>query len=156
MNRRELLIGSGALAMAAAVGRAEAQKKPAPDAKGDATKGAAMPHHHDNPYAALVDAASDCLKRADLCLQHCLTLLGAGDATMAGCAMAVRDTLASSRALQTLAAAGSKHVKSFAKAATEVARDCEAECRKHADKHQTCKDCAEACARLIQESAKVA
>ena len=151
MNRRELLIGTGALAMAAAVGRAEAQKKAAPDAKSGA-----MPHHHDNPYAPLVDAASDCLKRADTCLQHCLTLLAGGDATMAACAMTVRDTLASSRALETLAAAESKHVKAFAKAASDVSKDCEAECRKHQDKHQTCKDCAEACARLIAECAKVA
>ena len=58
-------------------------------------------------------------------------------------------------ALLALAAAGSKHLKSMARTCAEICRDCEAECRKHADKMPVCRDCAEACAVMIKETAKL-
>jgi Cys-rich four helix bundle protein (predicted Tat secretion target) len=142
MNRRDVLVGAGALALAA-VAKAAPKDKPAETA-----------HQHGGPQP-LVDAAADCLKKGEVCEQHCFTLLGSGDTTMAGCAMAVRDMLASVRSLFTLASAGSKHTKSIAKACAEICKDCEAECKKHADKHPPCKDCMDACIRMQQEIAKV-
>src|SRR5579883_39436 len=144
MNRREILMGAGALALAS-VARATRPKT------GDA-------HHHGGHDAGpqpLVEAAADCLKRGEACEQHCFVLLGGGDASMAPCAIAVRDMLASVRALFTLAAAGSRYTAKMARLCAEVCRDCEAECRKHADKHPPCRDCADACARMQQEIAKL-
>jgi Cys-rich four helix bundle protein (predicted Tat secretion target) len=143
MNRREVLVGAGALALAA-VAKAAPKDKPADTM-----------HHHDTAAQPLVDAAADCLKKGEVCQQHCFTLLGAGDTTMAPCAMAVRDMLASVRSLFILASAGSKHTKAVAKACAEICKDCEAECKKHADKHQPCKDCMDACVRMQQEIAKL-
>jgi Cys-rich four helix bundle protein (predicted Tat secretion target) len=142
MNRRDRLAGAGALALASIA-------KAAPPKPGEA-------HHHDAGPMPLVDAAADCMKKGEVCEQHCFTLLGSGDTTMAGCAMSVRDMLASVRGLFTVASAGSKHVKTLARACAEICKDCEAECRKHADKHAPCKDCAEACAHMQAEVAKLA
>ena len=143
MKRRDVLVGAGALAVAAVARAAPAKDKPA------------EPHHHDAGSSPLVDVAVDCLKKGEVCEQHCFVLLGSGDATMAACATSVRDMLASVRSLFTLAAANSKHTRLIAKACAEICKDCEAECRKHQDKHQPCRDCAESCARMQQEVAKL-
>jgi Cys-rich four helix bundle protein (predicted Tat secretion target) len=142
MNRRDVLFGAGALALATV-----AKAAPPPKA-GEA-------HHHDTAIQPLVDASAECLKKGEICEQHCFALLGAGDTTMAACAMSVRDMLASARGMFTLASAGSKHTRVFGKACAELCKDCEAECRKHQDKHQPCRDCAEACARMVQEINKL-
>ena len=140
MNRREWIVGAGAV-LAASVAKAAPK---------------AGEHAHDAPAnAGLVEAAADCEKKAQLCLSHCLSMLSTGDTSMAACALTVRDTIASSHALLALAAAGSKHVKSMARTCAEICRDCEAECRKHADKMPVCRDCAEACATMIKETAKL-
>lgn len=141
MNRRDLLIGAGAVALAS-VAKAAPKDKPDPA------------HQHGGP-TPLVDAALDCEKKAEACLQHCLVLLGSGDASMVGCAMAVRDTLASSRAVATLAAAGSKFAAPLAKVCADICRACSAECKKHADKHAPCKDCMDACDKMSAEIAKL-
>ena len=132
MNRRELLLGAAAVAIAS---RAKAAPKDKPAEGGN----------------ALLDATVDCQKKAELCLTHCLAMFAAGDTSMAACAAAVRETLATSRALETLAAANSKHQKDLAKVCAEVCKDCEAECRKHQAKMTVCRDCADACAKMIQE-----
>jgi Cys-rich four helix bundle protein (predicted Tat secretion target) len=136
MNRRELLVGAGAVMVAAA---AKAEQK-------------AKPTQSSGPNA-LLDAAIDCQKKAELCLSHCNMMFG--DVAMAACAASVRDTLATSKALATLAAANSKHVKDLAKVCASVCKDCETECRKHEAKMAPCKDCADACAKMIQEIAKL-
>jgi Cys-rich four helix bundle protein (predicted Tat secretion target) len=142
MNRREVLVGAGALALAA-VAKAAPKDKPAET------------HHHDTAAQPLVDASVDCLKKGEVCQQHCFALLGSGDTSMSACAVSVRDMLASVRSVFTLASAGSKHTRVIAKACAEVCKDCEAECRKHQDKHKACHDCADACARMQQEIAKL-
>lgn len=142
MKRRDVLVGAGALALAA-VAKAAPPKT-------------AEPHHHDAANQPLVDAAADCMKKGEACEQHCLTLLGGGDTTMAGCAIAVRDMLASVRGLFSLAASGSKHTRALAQVCAAICKDCEAECRKHAAMHQPCKDCGDACARMQAEVAKLA
>jgi Cys-rich four helix bundle protein (predicted Tat secretion target) len=144
MNRREWIVGAGAVALAS-VAKAAPTGKEKPAAE----------HHHEAPAAGLVDAASDCHKKAELCLSHCIGMLSTGDTSMAACAARVRDTLASSEALLALASSGSKHAKPLAKVCADICRDCEAECRKHADKMPVCKDCADACAKMIQEVSKL-
>ncbi len=143
MNRRDVLVGAGALALAA-VAKAAPKDKPGET------------HHHDAAAAPLVDATADCLKKGEACEQHCFTLLGSGDTSMAACAMAVRDMLASARSLLTLASAGSKYTKATARVCADICKDCEAECKKHAAQHQPCKDCGDACARMQAEIAKLA
>ena len=132
MNRRELLVGAGALALAATAHAAPPKDKPAEGG------------------GALGDAAVDCQKKAEACLTHCLNMFAAGDTSMAACAAAVRETIATSAALATLAAAGSKHAKALAKVCADVCKDCEAECRKHQAKMPVCRECADACAKMIQ------
>ena len=120
-----------------AVAKAAPKDKPAPEG---------------NP---LVDAAFDCQKKSEACLTHCLTMFAAGDTSMAACAAAVRETIATSGTLAALAAANSKHTRDLAKVCADVCKDCEAECRKHA-KMSACRECADACARMIQEVARLA
>jgi len=141
MKRREVLVGAGALALAVVAKAAPKDKsaEPRPRAAG---------------MQPLLDAAADCLKTGETCESHCLTLLGRGDTSMAACGMAVHDMLASVRALLTLASAGSKHARAIARTCAEICKDCEAECRKHAQ-HPPCHDCGEACARMQQEIAKL-
>jgi len=131
MNRRDWLVGAGAVALAAAAHAAPKDK----------------PAQEGNP---LVDATFDCQKKAEACLTHCMTMFAAGDTSMAACAAAVRETIATSGALATLAAAGSKHAKALAKVCADVCKDCEAECRKHQAKMAVCRECADACAKMIQ------
>lgn len=132
MNRRELLVGAGAVLVAAA---ANADKTSSPPIGN-----------------TLLAVAQECERKAQLCLSHCIQMFG--NSEMAGCAAAVRDTIASSHALAVLAAANSKHSKELAKVCAAVCKDCEAECRKH-EKMPVCKDCADACAKMIQEIARL-
>lgn len=136
MNRRELLVGAGAVALAAAAHAAPTKDKPA--------------------AGGLLEASMDCQTKAELCLTHCLTMFAAGDTSMAACAATVRETLATSRALATLAAANSKHLNSLATVCAAVCKDCEAECRKHQAKMAICRECADACAKMIAEVARLA
>ena len=53
--------------------------------------------------------------------------------------------LASCRALISLAAAESKFAPRLAALCVDVCRACEAECKKHADKHKPCRECMESC-----------
>lgn len=143
MNRRELLLGGMALAGVAAVGRAQAA--------GEHT------HHHAAPaQAGLAAAAADCVQKGEACLSHCLDLLGQGDKIMVDCAKSVNQVLAVCTALQQLANQNSPHTAKFAAAAMDVCRQCEDECRKHADKHESCKACGESCAACYRECRKIA
>jgi len=144
MNRRELLVGAGAMALGS-LALAAGKDKP----------GEAHHHDHDATYAALAEAAAECVKRGEACTQHCLMMLGTGDTSMAACSLTSRDMLASTRALLTLASAGAKRTKDLAKVCADICRDCEAECRKH-PQHAVCKACADACAHLVEEFGKLA
>jgi Cys-rich four helix bundle protein (predicted Tat secretion target) len=138
MNRRDLLVGAGAVALTAAAAKAAPKEKGAPEG---------------NP---LIDAIFDCQKKAEACLTHCMMMFASGDTSMAACAAAVRETIATSRALASLAAANSKHTKDLARVCSDVCKDCETECRKHQAKMAVCRECADACARMIQEVARLA
>lgn len=141
MNRRELLLGGMALAGAAAVGHAQAGEHE---------------HHHGAPaQAGLAAAAADCIQKGEVCLNHCLDMLGQGDKVMAACAKSVSEVLAVCAALQQLANQNSQHTAKFAALAMDVCKQCEDECKKHADKHESCKACGESCAACYKECKKI-
>ena len=141
MNRRDAFAGAGTLLMAAMASEAAAQ--------GMAHDHSHM-HMHGSPRQDLINATSDCSAKAQVCLAHCVVLMGEGDKAMAGCAQAVNQTIALCNALQSLAAQESSLVPALAKVTLEACQACEKECRKHADKHVQCKDCAESCVACIK------
>jgi Cys-rich four helix bundle protein (predicted Tat secretion target) len=148
MNRRELLMGAAAMAVAAT-----------------ATKSMAAEHMHDHSAMAhdhkssrnekLIAAAADCALKANICLQHCLVLLGQGDKDMAACAKSATQVSAICNALQQLAMAESKNLPQLAKVAMDICKDCEDECKK-TDKHPECKACGESCAACYKECKAIA
>jgi Cys-rich four helix bundle protein (predicted Tat secretion target) len=146
MNRRELLLGAAAMAAAATAGRAFA-------AEHDHSM-----HDHQHMMSSrndkLIAAAADCVLKANICLQHCLDLLGQGDKSMAACAKSSSQTAALCAALQQLASAESKHLAKLAKVAMDVCKECEEECKK-TEKHPECKACKEACAACYEECKKI-
>ncbi len=152
MNRREMLLGAVAMTAVAATGRALAAENE--HANMDMS---GHEHHHaaSTVNTALITAASDCVVKAQICLQHCLTLLGQGDKSMAACAKSASQVEAICGALQKLAAAESKNLPQLAKLAMDVCKDCEDECKK-TDKHPECKACGEACAACYKECKKIA
>ena len=82
MNRRELLLGAVAMTAAATAGKAFA-------AEHDHMNMDHMNMAHDHKSTRndkLIAAASDCVLKANICLQHCIDLLGQGDMTMSACA----------------------------------------------------------------------
>jgi len=107
MNRREALLSGAALAAATFVGYAKA---------------AEMEHHHHAAMvnAGLVAAAADCIQKGQVCLSHCLQLLGQGDKEMAACAKSVNQMLALCGALQSLANQESAYLPQLAKIAMDA------------------------------------
>ena len=97
--------------------------------------------------ATLVDAGADCIKAGEICLEHCLQQLRAGDKSMVQCSEAVSAMLPMCRALVALAIQGSQHLKAHAALCAKVCRDCEAACKVHAGHHEPCKHCMETCQR---------
>ena len=157
MNRRDALLTTGSMLVSASLGalacgggNAVAQNTPKPPPSPPPAGG----HHHGD--TALLEAAHGCLLKGDACLSHCIMLLSSGDTSMAGCSKAVHDMHAMMVGLAALAGSGSRHLPAVAKVAMELCKDCEAECRKHADMHVVCKECAEACSRTIAACQKVA
>ena len=76
MDRRDLLVSLGAAAVTAAAIPTFAQ------------------HEHHNAGAknqALIDAASNCSGKAEICSAHCLEHLAQGDKAMAACAASARE-----------------------------------------------------------------
>lgn len=143
MNKRNFI--TSAMALAALAGNAAAQE-------------VGHAHHHDTsgPNAALLAAAADCLVKGQVCVSHCLVLLGNGDKEMADCAKAASQMLALCGALQSLAAQESHYLPALAKTAMEACLACEKECRKHDKKHSQCKDCGDACAACAKQCKTIA
>jgi Cys-rich four helix bundle protein (predicted Tat secretion target) len=144
MERRELLKAVGMVSAVAMVNTGHADADP-------------HEHHHAGPgNAALVDAAFGCVKAGDACLDHCLQVLSTGDKSMSECARSVSELVAVCGALGKLAAANSALLPKYAAVVRMSCDNCEKECRKHEDKHATCKACADACAACSRECAKLA
>jgi len=148
MDRRELLHSLGAAAITAA-----------------AIPSLAQEGHHDHPGGAknqaLINAASDCANKAELCQTHSQKLLAQGDKSMAACARNARQIIVVCTAMRSLAAQDAPSLPKFAKVAAAEVLNCEAECHKGTGehqackKHQACKDCADACAACRAECAKL-
>ena len=140
LDRRDVLwAGLGLVAFASAARAAEetAQK---PAAGGEANQ----------TQRALAKAIGQCIEEGNVCLDHCLVLLGRGDTSLAECAKSVRDMLAVCSATQALVAGSSAHVKAAVQLCIDVCTDCERACRKHEAEHAICKACANACAATIK------
>jgi Cys-rich four helix bundle protein (predicted Tat secretion target) len=149
MNRRDLLtIGAaGVAAQALSSTAARAQHKH------DHKAAAAAPAPAKN--AAALAALRNCVSAGEVCMQHCLDLLAKGDTSMAGCSQSVNQMLAVCRAVPTLVAANSPHLKAMASVCVKVCESCKAECDKHAAHHPECKACADACAQTVKEMKKL-
>src|SRR4051794_14304051 len=63
---------------------------------------------------ALLNSATDCVKKADLCLQHCIESMSTGDTMMAACAATVREMRVYCDALAKASAQKSKRLKAIA------------------------------------------
>lgn len=138
MDRRQALLSTfaGAAALSLA-GRAVAAEAHA------AQKGA-------GPNREVLESALHCARDGEVCMAHCLESFSAGDTMLAECARSVAQLVPVCTALAQLAALNSPRLAEFAKAAALVCKDCEAQCRKHADHHDFCKDCADSCLACIK------
>ncbi|CAD5374211.1 conserved exported hypothetical protein [Rubrivivax sp. A210] len=157
MQRRHLVQAAAALAAATATA-ASAQVKPKAEAKPAQGMGEHAhhgAHHGSGKHAALMRSASHCLMTGEVCLQHCLVLLGEGDKSMAACAKSVNELIAICTALRSLAAQESPLLPRMAKLAMDSCLACEKECRKQ-DKHKECVDCGDACKECADECRKIA
>jgi len=148
MNRRQFVL-AGASSVAVGLGaRALAQAS-----EGGGAPAPARPWIRN---AVLVDAGADCVKAGEICLEHCLEQLRAGDKSMVRCSETVSAMLPMCRALQALAIQGSPHLKAHATLCAKVCRDCEAACKVHAGHHEACKRCMETCQRCAAACEKYA
>lgn len=150
MNRRELLLGAVAMAATATASKVFAAEHMHDHASME------MPHDHPSTRnEKLIAAASDCVLKANLCLQHCIVAMGQGEKDLAACAKSSSQVAAICTALQQLASADSKQLPQLAKVAMEICKDCEEECKK-TEKHPECKACKEACAACYKECKSIA
>lgn len=111
-----------------------------------------MASKHTKQFA---DAAAECIRTGETCLQHCLNLLAKGDTSLGECAQKVNQMLAVCRAVGTLADAGSSHLGSAASLCRDVCKDCEAACKPHVGHHPECAACAKACRNLIAAASRI-
>lgn len=112
----------------------------------------AMDHSmHATKHKAVIDTASACIAKGEVCVAHCIDLMKAGDTAMADCMKTVSAMMPMCAALVRLAALDSKRLKELAAVCNDVLADCEAECKKHAGKHAVCKDCMDSCTACIKE-----
>lgn len=154
MDRRKMLkVATGGMMLAAAGNAVFAADKPKQPAGHEHMHGSG---NSINKNQSLIDAAFDSVKKGQACLQHCIESLSQGDKELGKCATSVNDMLAACVAIEQLASYNSPHLVKMAKVAMDICRDCEVECRKFANKHQVCKDSADACAACFNECKKIA
>jgi Cys-rich four helix bundle protein (predicted Tat secretion target) len=139
IERRDLLrVGVGLAAFATVARAADEGDKPA------LTAGS------NQEQLALATAIGQCITVGNACLDHCLTLLGGGDRSLAECGRSVRAMLAVCNAAAVLVSSNAGYVKSAVQLCIDACTDCERACRKHEDRHAICKTCADACAATIK------
>lgn len=154
MNRREMLTSAAAILATATVGNVFAAESNKMD-MGSVDMSHGHDHHKSSRNQKLIEAASDCVLKAEICLQHCLVSLGKGEKELAACAHIVSQVGAVCAALQQMASAESKHLPQLAKVVMDVCKECEEECKK-TDKHPECKACGESCAACAKECQAIA
>lgn len=112
----------------------------------------AMDHSmHGTKHKAVIDTATACIAKGEVCIAHCIDLMKAGDTAMADCMKTVSAMMPMCAALVRLAALDNKRLKELVAVCKDVCADCEAECKKHADKHAVCKACMDSCTACIKE-----
>ncbi|MDH5720993.1 MAG: four-helix bundle copper-binding protein [Spirochaetia bacterium] len=107
-------------------------------------------HKPSKNVSVLADAASECVAYAEMCVAHCVELVKNGDTSIAECIATANEVIAACKALSSLANYNSMHIKDFAKACKGLCGHCEYECKKHASRHEACRECAESCARCVE------
>jgi Cys-rich four helix bundle protein (predicted Tat secretion target) len=138
LSRRAVLTGVGALGAALASGATLA-----------ADSDEHSHHHHAPQNPGLLSAAEDCSSSARKCLAHCLVSFREGDTSLGDCARSVHEMLPICDAFGIQVASNSAYVDSLAKVCRQACADCETACREHEKSHVECKECAEACARIV-------
>ena len=81
---------------------------------------------------------------------HCFVAFKEGDVTLADFAAKANEMLEICKGFSYLVTSNSDYLKDYSRVCKAVCRDYEEECRKHEDKHRECKECAEACAKLVK------
>jgi len=148
MNRRDAIKSTGGMVVAASLSALACAAQQA-IAAGPAPAPPAPPGQPPFSPSGVREAAFHCLDKGEACIAHCLSMLSSGDTSMAECAAASHDMVAAVQALAVLASTSSKHTAAAARLALEACTDCETACRKHADKHVVCRECADSCANTI-------
>ncbi len=136
MNRRD------ALKTTAAAGAVLSFAALAADPPKAAVKPSGIAAHKE-----MYDAAMECVRVGQECLDHCIRNLSTGDKMMAECAGTVQAMLPLCEAVTELVRLDSTHLKALAAVCAKACRECEAACKKHASMHAECKACMESCGR---------
>lgn len=157
LDRRRLLGGTACAALTLTSGGATAQQgKTNPHANhGKPAPGPAQEHVGHGRHAALVASVKACVAKGEACIKHCIALLNQGDTSLVDCLKTVTAMIPICRALERYAVIDAKHLRELAQLCITVNEECEAECRKHADHHASCRECADACTACITECNKV-
>ena len=138
ISRRKILSGAGAIGAALASGLAYA------------ADGSSHEHAHHSPrHPDALDAANHCSQTGRLCLAHCFVSFEEGDTSLATCARSVHNMISLCDAFAAQVASNSKYIDGIATVCRTACADCEEECRKHENDHVECKQCADACAKLV-------
>jgi Cys-rich four helix bundle protein (predicted Tat secretion target) len=138
ISRRKILSGAGAIGAALASGLAYG------------ADGSSHEHAHHAPrHTDALDAANQCSQTGRLCLAHCLVSFEEGDTSLATCARSVHNMISLCEAFAAQVASNSKYISGVATVCRTACADCEKECRKHEDDHVECRQCADACAKLV-------
>jgi Cys-rich four helix bundle protein (predicted Tat secretion target) len=99
-------------------------------------------------FESLIKSASDCIRTGEICAAHCIA---SGDPQLAACLKSVLTMMPMCDALVRLGALEAPRLKEVAKVCLAICEDCEKECKKHADKHATCKACMDSCTACAKE-----
>jgi len=145
MKRRELVMVGAGTALAHGVTTVIGCSAQGEAAKG--TTAATLVGKDTDLRAEVMAAVNQCLLDAEVCLAHCLRLLGDGNTSMADCAKSVQQMLAVCGAVPPLAAADAPRLRALLSVCAAVCEDCEAACKPHVKHHAECAACAASCRR---------
>lgn len=135
-GRRNFLLVTGAAALAAAT----------------TTSAATDDHQHSAmQYGDLAHESQHCVMKGNACLAHCITDLRSGSTDLVECLASVEELVAICTAMAKVASLGTDRVLAMAAVTKAVCDACEAECRKFADRHKECLECADACVACAKE-----
>jgi Cys-rich four helix bundle protein (predicted Tat secretion target) len=142
MNRREMIVTTGAALAVASIASAAAEKPTSPVAE---KKLAAT-----DKKSALIDTLAKCISAASACIAHCAGELASGNKSMGPCNLRVHEMLAVAQATLTLVSLDSDLAKRAAALCAEACQHCADACAEHKEHfahgmHLACRDCMDAC-----------